>query len=216
MKSEEFAAAHDSQTNMIYINDKIDQIDLEAAMSRLSDQRREQALRFRHESGRRQSVAAYLLLCDALKKEYGITEPPLFEYGEHGKPRIAPTAQEASHRGGWEGALHFNLSHCREAVACVLSTQPVGIDIESIRHQNESLIRYTMNDAEQQLIFAAPYPDLAFTRLWTRKEAVMKLSGHGLANDMKSVLVNCPHYILTVARPDRGYVWSVATSGLLL
>lgn len=190
-------------------------------MSRLSAQRREQALRFRFELGRRQSVAAYLLLRTALEQEYGITEPPLFEYGEHGKPKLAPLsshplggnsdAQEASPNGGtMEGALHFNLSHCREAVACVLSSQPVGIDIESIRPIKDSLVRYTMNDAEQELIFSAPNPDVAFTRLWTRKEAVMKLSGHGLATDMKSVLDNCSAHLLTVARPERGYVWSVA------
>ena len=190
-------------------------------MSRLSAQRREQALRFRFELGRRQSVAAYLLLRTALEQEYGITEPPLFEYGEHGKPKLAPLsspplggnpdAQEAS-PNGWtmEGSLHFNLSHCREAVACVLSNQPVGIDIESIRPIKESLVCYTMNDAEQELIFSAPNPDVAFTRLWTRKEAVMKLSGHGLATDMKSVLDNCSALLLTVARPECGYVWSVA------
>ena len=205
-------------------------------MSRLSAQRREQALRFRFELGRRQSVAAYLLLRTALEQEYGITEPPLFEYGEHGKPYLAPlsspplggsnnphplssplqrgrpegAATPPPVGGGWEGAPHFNLSHCREAVACVLSNQPVGIDIESIRPIKESLVRYTMNDAEQELIFSALNPDVAFTRLWTRKEAVMKLSGHGLATDMKSVLDNCSALLLTVARPERGYVWSVA------
>ena len=191
-------------------------------MSRLSAQRREQALRFRFELGRRQSVAAYLLLRTALEQEYGITEPPLFEYGEHGKPYLAPllspqlggrpegAATPPPIGGGWEGAPHFNLSHCREAVACVLSNQPVGIDIESIRPIKESLVCYTMNDAEQELIFSAPNPDVAFTRLWTRKEAVMKLSGHGLATDMKSVLDNCSAHLLTVARPERGYVWSVA------
>ena len=92
----------------------------------------------------------------------------------------------------------------------MLSNQPVGIDIESIRPIKESLVCYTMNDAEQELIFSAPNPDVAFTRLWTRKEAVMKLSGHGLATDMKSVLDNCSAHLLTVARPERGYVWSVA------
>ena len=188
-------------------------------MSRLSAQRREQALRFRFELGRRQSVAAYLLLRTALEQEYGITEPPLFEYGEHGKPVLkvqsflqSKAAEPSSKLKAQSSKLniHFNLSHCREAVACVLSSQPVGIDIESIRPIKESLVRYTMNDAEQELIFSAPNPDVAFTRLWTRKEAVMKLSGHGLATDMKSVLDNCSALLLTVARPERGYVWSVA------
>ena len=73
---------------MIYINDNIDAFDVEAALPLLSDERREQTLRFRFERGRKTCAAAYLLLCEGLKKEYGITEKPLFSYGPHGKPAL--------------------------------------------------------------------------------------------------------------------------------
>ena len=39
---------------MIYINDDISSFDLTAAMPRLTDQRREQVLRFRHELGQQE------------------------------------------------------------------------------------------------------------------------------------------------------------------
>ena len=74
---------------MIYINDRLYDFDLDEALALLSNQRREQVLRFKHEAGRRQSAAAYLLLCKALQKDYGITEKPIFDYGEHGKPAVA-------------------------------------------------------------------------------------------------------------------------------
>ena len=59
---------------MLYLNDDITHFDFEATLPLLSDQRREQALKFKHELGRKTCAAAYLLLCEALRKEYGITD----------------------------------------------------------------------------------------------------------------------------------------------
>ena len=73
---------------MVYLNDDIAHFDWEAALPLLSEQRREQTLKFKHLLGRKTCAAAYLLLCEALRKEYGITEKPIFEYGKHGKPFI--------------------------------------------------------------------------------------------------------------------------------
>lgn len=185
---------------MLYINERLFDFDLDEALAQLSAQRREQALRFRHELGRRTCAAAYLLLCEGLRREYGIDEKPVFEYGEHGKPVITGHPD-----------IHFNLSHCREAAVCFVSDCPVGIDVESIHEAKESLVHYTMNEKEQQLIFGSPRPDLAFTRLWTMKEAVAKLSGEGITNDLKTLLTpNTQKGLTTVVSPDERYVYSIA------
>ena len=195
---------------MIYLNDHLFDFDLDAALLELSEQRRQLALRYRHELGRRTCAAAYLLLCEGLRKEYGITEKPVFEFGEHGKPSIIGRPD-----------LHFSLSHCREAAICVLSDRPVGIDIESVGRYNECLVRYTMNDEEMAQILASNRPDIAFTRLWTQKEAVVKCTGEGIGNDLKNVLKNFressptthrPSPITTVESPDERYVYSVCYS----
>lgn len=182
---------------MLYLNDDIAGFDFEAALPLLSEQRREQALKFKHEQGRKTCAAAYLLLCEGLRKEYGITEKPVFEYGEHGKPFMIGHPE-----------IHFNMSHCREAAVCVISNRPVGVDVESIREYKDSLVRYTMNEAEIALISQSPRPKETFTRLWTMKEAVLKLSGEGLRNDMKTVLTGRER-IETVVNTERGYVYSV-------
>lgn len=195
---------------MIYLNDHLFDFDLDAALLELSEQRRQLALRYRHELGRRTCAAAYLLLCEGLRKEHGITEKPVFEFGEHGKPSIVGRPD-----------LHFSLSHCREAAICVLSDRPVGIDIESVGRYNERLVRYTMNDEEMTQILASNRPDIAFTRLWTQKEAVLKCTGEGIGNDLKNVLKNFressptthrPSPITTVESPDGRYVYSVCYS----
>ena len=162
---------------MVYLNDDIAHFDWEAALPLLSEQRREQTLKFKHLLGRKTCAAAYLLLCEALRKEYGITEKPIFEYGKHGKPFII----------GYPD-IHFNISHCREAVLCVISSRPVGVDVESIRSYKDSLVEYTMNPQEIAKINQAPRPEVEFVRFWTMKEAVLKLSGEGISKDLKTVL----------------------------
>ena len=180
----------------VLVSEDIWEFDLEAALGEISVQRREQALKFRHEQGQRLCVLAYQLLKQGLREAYGITENPIFEYNEHGKPSIVGHPD-----------IFFNLSHCKEAAVCVISDHPVGIDVESIREYRESLVRYTMNDAEIREIESAENPASAFIRLWTMKEATMKLVGTGISNDMKNVIDATAYQYTTVDRQQ--YIYTV-------
>lgn len=182
---------------MVYLNDDIAHFDWQSALPLLSEQRREQVLRFKHEQGRKTCVAAYMLLCEGLRKEYGIAEPPVFTYGEHGKPTLV------SHPD-----IHFSLSHCREVAACVIDRRPVGIDVETIRPFKERLMQYTMNDSEVKCIRQAERPDVEFIRLWTMKEAVLKLTGEGISRNLKTVLTGSEP-IHTTVNIEKNYVYSV-------
>lgn len=170
--------------------------DLQAALKEISEQRREQALKFKHEQGQRLCVLAYLLLKQALREGYGITENPVFEYNEHGKPSIVGHPE-----------IYFNLSHCKEAAICVVSDQPVGVDVEGIREYKESLVNYTMNDEEIAQIKTAENPAAAFIRLWTMKEATTKLIGTGISNDMKTVIDPTKYKYTTVDR--QRYIYTI-------
>ena len=183
---------------MIYLNDHIKDFDFDAALPLLSDERRQQALQFRHELGRKTCAAAYLLLREGLAKEYGITEKPCFDYGPHGKPVLRNHPD-----------IHFNLSHCREAVVCALSDVPVGVDVEAVTHYKESVAHYTMNEQEIKLIENSVRPDVAFIRLWTMKEAKLKRIGSGIRKDMKDVLTPNDRF-LTLVNTEKGYVISVS------
>lgn len=178
------------------VDEHIWEFDLEAAMREISEQRREQALKFKHELGQRLCVLAYQLLKRGLREEYGITENPVFEYNEHGKPSIIGHPE-----------IYFNFSHCKDAVACVISDQPVGIDVESLREYKESLVRYTMNEEEIREIESSDDSARTFIRLWTMKEATIKLTGTGISDGMKSVIdtskyqysiVEKSHYTYTI------------------
>lgn len=183
---------------MIYLNDDIAHFDFNKALPLLSDQRRDQALKYRYEQGRKTCAAVYLLLCEGLCQEYGVKEKPVFEYGEYGKPFLSGYPE-----------IHFNMSHCREAAICVLSDKPVGVDVESIGRYKESLARYTMNDVEMERIELSENPDVEFIRLWTMKEAVLKQVGTGITDNLKSVLTDFLGQVQTVVNQEKGYIYSV-------
>ena len=183
---------------MIYLNDHTELLDIDDALAKVSEQRREQALKFAHESGRRLSLAVYLLLMEGLQKEYGITEPPVFEYLEGGKPVI---------KGHPE--IHFNFSHSGKVALCAIDNQPVGADIEMPRKITPSLIAYTMNEEEQSIIASALDQITAFLSLWTKKEAVLKLTGEGIRSDLKTVLAKSELYHIETVTTDK-YVYSIA------
>ena len=181
---------------IILVSEKIWEFDLEAALREISEQRREQALKFKHEQGQRLCVLAYQLLKEGLQKEYGLTGNPIFEYNEHGKPSIVGHPE-----------IYFNLSHCKEAVVCAISDKPVGVDVESHREFKDSLVNYTMNDEEKAEIEKSDNPAATFIRLWTMKEATAKLIGTGITNDVKS-LINPTKYKYTTVERQR-YTYTI-------
>ncbi len=187
------------------ISDGIENIseeELERDLLLLPDWRREAAERYRFFSGRVQSTKAYLLLRQALFEEYGIRDEGRFSFGEHGKPYLADHPD-----------IHFNLSHCREAVMCVVDERPVGCDIESVERKTDlALLKRTMSPAEQERVFASSAPELEFMKLWTAKEAVLKQRGTGLTEDLADLLAGVSDeglIIETTPVPEKGYVCSV-------
>ena len=189
----------------LFIKDGLDAItpeELEEAIAALPEWRREKTLRFKHEQGRKECAFSYLLLCQALREVYGITKQPQFSIGEHGKPSLVLETSD----------IHFNLSHCKSAIACVVAPFAVGVDIERIGRYDEALARHVLNDQEFAAVQQASDPQLAFTRYWTRKEAVVKLTGRGIDDDLKNLLLKYKDVALrTEESPDKGYVLTVAS-----
>ena len=185
---------------MIYINDYIDQFSLDEALLEISQQRREQALKFKYEQGQRLSVAAYLLLKEGLRQEYGLTENPVFGYHENGKPFIEGLSD-----------IHFNLSHCRQAAICGVSHRPIGVDVESIREFRDNLVDYTMNKEEAIRIRQSTRPSVEFIRLWTMKESLLILSGEGIRKNLQDVLTEAGEQVTftTVVNIQKQYIYSI-------
>ena len=107
------------------------------------------------------------------------------------------------------------MSHCKYAVACAIGNKPVGIDVERIQEKvKDELARYVLSDNELKDL-----TPLKFTRLWTMKEAVVKLTGRGITGkEQLRPLLNdfhkgkSPWQIITKDFPEKNYVVSVCTS----
>jgi len=114
-------------------------------------------------------------------------QPPadlVFSYSEKGKPSLAKPLKDG-------GIFCFNMSHTDKQALYAIARQAVGVDIEQIREtlKHEELTRLVLSDAEKQAWHAVPIAQrrLAFFRTWTRKEALLKASGKGLAGNMRQL-----------------------------
>lgn len=188
---------------MIFVNDEFESVDdtlLQQTLSHLPAWRREMALKYKHRDGMLQCCYSYLLADKALTQVFGIPSGSGWEYSQQGKPFLRDYPD-----------VHFNISHCRGAVACIVDTVPVGIDIENIRPVRDSLLNYAFNDNEIQLIKSAVSPDVEFTRLWTMKESLFKLRGSGITHDIKTILNDIGDIVFEARHNEaKGYILTAA------
>lgn len=162
------------------IPDSVDEAELKQDLEALPAWRRKEAEAFRFSIDKMQNAKAYLLLCQGLREQYGIFDQPVFGYGEHGKPFLIDYPQ-----------IHFNLSHCSQGVICVMDDSPVGCDVETIPTcLDQDLLEACFSMAEQDEILQAANPQIEFARLWTCKEALLKLHGIGLVDSLPSLLTS--------------------------
>ena len=185
---------------MILIDEHIDLIDISSSLSILPTDRQQKALAYRNDLQRRQCIGAWLLLRKACIEVYGLSDVPPVATGLHGKP-FFPTMPH----------LHFNLSHCRVAVACAVDEVPVGIDIECPRQFSDDLLSYVCSPEERQSVLAAENPSIQFIELWTKKESLFKLTGDGIRDNLKTILLERRDVIFeTRFGKDNSYVCTLA------
>jgi len=148
-----------------------------AAVATLDATEQARAARFVHELHRRRYVAAHValraLLADATGQPAGRLQ---LQDDALGKPQLA-------HPTGWQ----FNLSHSEDwaLVGLQRGQTPIGVDIEVLRPVEEALAlagrHYTPGEQAAVAAAADGVPQqLAFLRVWTRKEACLKAVGLGL------------------------------------
>lgn len=164
---------------MLYVFDEIDALDDEfpqRCKPFLSAQRCEKAFAYRFPLDRKLSAAAYILLRLCLIENYGIDEPVVFSYGKNGKPFLRDYPN-----------IHFNLSHCRSAVACVVSNNEIGVDVQEIVPVSDGLAKRVLTEREYAVFRAAENPLRQFCEYWTIKESWLKKTGLGIGTDLTAL-----------------------------
>jgi len=145
-----------------------------------------------------------------------------FRLGPQGKPALANDNSEM---------LSFNISHSGDTAAFAFARgSEVGIDIECIHPLDdlEAMAGMVLSPAEWAELKDEPADEklVHFFALWTRKEAVLKMTGSGLTISMKAVefvnfkstsetseilLTDGRHCKVSSLPLDEGYIGAVAT-----
>jgi 4'-phosphopantetheinyl transferase len=155
----------------------------------------------------KQSTAPFLR--EILAKHLQIsTAEVVIERSEFGKPYLRDFPE-------W----HFNLSHSVEKMLLAISHKnPVGMDIERIksRHSIAGLVKKCFAISEQNYWFNLPETAQlkTFYDFWTRKEAVVKGIGRGIALGLNrcEINVNQPNEFLNLPVDEIWYTHSVEIS----
>jgi 4'-phosphopantetheinyl transferase len=154
-----------------------------------------------------------------------LDEPPgslQFRAAAQGKPEL-DSAGFANERLAGRCDLRFNVSHSSElALIAVCRGRELGVDLERVRTIGEAdrIVASFFSPAEQ-IEFAAIADDaksLAFLRGWTRKEAILKGLGIGLAGLAARYETRfatselTPEFLPTVPSPRVGewHLWEAA------
>ncbi|AEW95936.1 MULTISPECIES: 4'-phosphopantetheinyl transferase family protein [Streptomycetaceae] len=161
------------------------QDDPDALYTVLSDEERKRADSFVFARHRRQFVISHAFVRRVLSW-YVPARPDEFRFGagRYGKPVVAGPPAGIG--------LEFNLSHCAELALLALAAGPVGVDVEGFRADLAGpAVAGHFHPEERRELDALP-PDAraaAVQRCWTRKEAVVKAAGTGLATPLDSFRV---------------------------
>ena len=105
---------------------------------------------------------------------------------DHGKPRLR------------RGNIEFSLSHSGERVVLAVARDAaLGVDVERLNARRDiaAVIPEVLSAAEQHALAAVPAAEeraLALLRYWTRKEALLKATGDGLAVAPATITVTPP------------------------
>lgn len=181
---------------MVSIFDDMTQVtesEVQKMLALVDEQRRVEALRYKFLRGQFEQLKTWLMLVEMLKG-LGVTNFEL-QHNEHGKPSLVHYPD-----------VHFNISHCKNGLAVVVDDKPIGIDIESFREPTPALVQKTMNETEAAQIHSTE----DFIRFWTMKEAVLKLRGTGIVDDLHTVLDGKGYRLETQVNRGKQYVVTIA------
>ncbi|QQS54742.1 MAG: 4'-phosphopantetheinyl transferase superfamily protein [Candidatus Competibacteraceae bacterium] len=155
----------------------------------LAADERERAARFRLPEHRDRFIVGRGLLRELLGAYLNRPVVALrFACGRRGKPLLA--GEDAG------AGLHFNLSHSGDQALYAVARREVGVDLECLNRvvSTASVAERVCTPREWAVFQALPAERLreAFFNCWTRKEAIAKALGGGLASGLRNLEVCFP------------------------
>lgn len=145
-------------------------------LSLISNERQKKidVLKFEHK--KKTSLFAELLIRYQITKDLNLSNSEVsFEYNQYGKPCIKRYTD-----------YNFSISHSKDYIVYVSDIHPIGIDIERIKNANIGLAKRFFTPKEYSHIVSSNSLDDSFFKVWTIKEAYIKMLGMGLHKPLSS------------------------------
>lgn len=158
------------------LSDTTNFMDYTYYLSLISDERRKKidALKFEHK--KKTSLFAELLIRYQITKDLKLSNSEVhFEYNQYGKPYIKHYTD-----------YNFSISHSKDYIVYVSDIHPIGIDVERIKSANIGLAKRFFTPKEYSYIVSSNSLDDSFFKVWTIKEAYIKMLGMGLHKPLSS------------------------------
>lgn len=161
---------------IVYVDISIPFRQYEKYLPFISEERQEKILQFHFDKDKIISLFTELLIRNEIFKHLDISHSDImFGYNEYGKPYLLNSLD-----------YHFSVSHSGNCIAFVDSNVLIGIDVKQISGRNLKIAKKFFTANEYSFIKSNKDPITAFYRIWTSKEAYVKMLGLGLNKTFKS------------------------------
>ena len=160
----------------ININDVTD-AEFDAFFALTDSKKRARISRYKHIRDRKLSVCAEMLAKKAIAEKFSVSPYDVeLSANDKGKPFCK------------NFDIELSLAHSGDYAVCAVSGAPVGIDIQKIVPYKQGTAVKVCSEAELEAIEKSGDRAAEFIKLWSKKEAVLKMQGTGVIRSMKDCL----------------------------
>lgn len=166
---------------LIYNIENLTSEEYDKWFSHMSEEKQKKVSRFKNIERKKCSVAGEKLVKEFISNALTLAPEDIeILTDRNGKPYIENCP------------IHFNISHCKNVIACAFSEKEIGIDIEKIKPIPLNVLKRFFSEKEQEFVlgktqnydFSVDYntPEILerFYKIYTLKEAICKKSGVGI------------------------------------
>lgn len=161
-------------TNIEDMDDPRHHLDL---LKDVPDWRIEKTLRLVKASDRKRSLAGWKLMSIILNNN-NLSHKDL-KFNERGKPSC--------------DSINFSISHSSDYVIATVSNYEVGCDIEKVKNFSLNLLERILTNQEKKYVNDSKdfnERNRRFFKIWTAKEAYLKMTGEGIIKNLKSIEID--------------------------
>ena len=166
------------EVTISHINPELACNDFDLLLPLVSHEKQDRIKRFHAFRDKRNCLLGDILVQVEISRITGLKNAQLhFAVNERGKPYLIDCPN-----------IHFNISHSGDYIACAISEEPVGIDIEQIKSADIHIAHrfFAMDEVEY---IQSDDANSRFYEVWTMKESRIKLEGLGLYKPLSSFSV---------------------------